>query len=73
MKPIEIAEQYETTYFDGDAPLGQSETKDGVGIDRVKGDERLRDPEFIVVCVKQGPSNPGTAFAGLFPETANPG
>ena len=66
MKPIEIAEQYETTYFDGDAPLGQSETKDGV-------DERLRDPEFMVVCVKQGPSNPGMAFAGLFPETSNPG
>ena len=32
MKPIKIAEQYETTHLDGDAPLGQSETKDGVGI-----------------------------------------
>ena len=30
MKPIEIAEQYETTHFDGDALLGQSETNDGV-------------------------------------------
>lgn len=30
MKPIEIAEQYETTHFDGDTLLGQSETKDGV-------------------------------------------
>ena len=42
MKPIEIAEQYETTHFDGE----QSETKDGVGIDRrvegIKGDERVR-------------------------------
>jgi hypothetical protein len=34
MKPIEIAEQYETTHFDGDASLGQSETKDGVDIDK---------------------------------------
>ena len=47
------------THFDGDTPLGQSETKDGMGIDRrdkgIKGDERLGDPEFIVrVCVKQG-------------------
>jgi hypothetical protein len=25
-----IVEQYEMTHFDGDAPLGQSETKDGV-------------------------------------------
>jgi hypothetical protein len=43
MKPFEIAEQYETTHLDGDAPLGQSEPKDGVpeeGIDRkgFKGD-----------------------------------
>ena len=30
MKPIEIAEKYETTYFDGDALLAQSETKEGV-------------------------------------------
>jgi hypothetical protein len=63
MKPIEIAEKYETTHFNGDAPLGQSETKDGVGIDRrvkgIKEDERLGDPEFIVVCVKQGPSKVG--------------
>lgn len=45
--PIEIAEQYEMTHFDGDAPLGQSETKDGVGIDRrAKGDG---DPEFITL------------------------
>jgi len=35
MKPIEIAEQYETTHFDDDASLGQSETKDGVDIDWV--------------------------------------
>ena len=30
MKPIEIAENYKTTYFDGDALLAQSETKEGV-------------------------------------------
>ena len=30
IKPIEIAERYETTYFDGDALLAQSETKEGV-------------------------------------------
>ena len=54
MKPIEITEQYETTHFDGDAPLEQSETKDGMGIDQsakgVKGDKHLGDPEFIMVC-----------------------
>ena len=74
MKPIEITEQYETTHFDGDAPLEQSETKDGMGIDRsakgIKGDERLGDlagTQNSSWCVKQGLSNPGTAFAGLFP------
>jgi ribosomal protein S3 len=30
MKPIEIAEQCETTDLDGDALLAQSETKEGV-------------------------------------------
>jgi hypothetical protein len=37
MKPIEIAEQYETTHFDGDAPLGQSETNDGIKEDERSG------------------------------------
>lgn len=59
MKPIEIAKQYETTHFDGDAPLEQSETKDGVGISQrvkgIKGDERLIDPEFIVVLPVSSP------------------
>ena len=31
IKPIEfIVDQYDMTHFDGDAPLGQSETRDGV-------------------------------------------
>ena len=30
MKPIEIAEQHETTHLDGDSSLEQSGTKDGV-------------------------------------------
>ena len=32
MKTIEIAEKYETTHVDSDALLGQSETKEGVGV-----------------------------------------
>ena len=54
IKPIEIAEKYETTYFDGDALLAQSETKEGVeGIVEVglKGEEwrslEVGDPKTI--------------------------
>lgn len=47
MKLIDITEQYETTHFNGDAPLEQLETKDRVGIDQrvkeIKGDECLGD------------------------------
>ena len=43
MKPIGIAEQYETTDLDGDVLLAQSETKEGVVVMvavAFKGEER---------------------------------
>ena len=40
MKPIEIAEQYEMTDLDGEVLLAQSETKEGVVVIALKGEER---------------------------------
>jgi hypothetical protein len=64
MKPIEIADQYETTHSDGDTLLGQSETKEGVlGINPVVALEFKGD----VAEGCQGVSDRGTSKKGKAP------
>ena len=48
MKPTEIAEQYETAHLDGDAPLGQSETKGDIDLMELPVTfKRSGDPGFL--------------------------